>query len=300
MAGRATDTRPRKGKEVHRLRSGFNLLAASNLAAVNPLKPENADMTNAIQITFDFISHTLRVVMRDGEPWFVAADVCAALAIGDTSQACGRLDDDEKGTYSIRTPGGDQQMTVINESGLYSLILGSRKPESKKFKKWVTSEVLPAIRKTGRYEAPIQPQATVPEYLSASEEQSLTRLAWLISNRMPFSSSVAHAFWYRLRQVTGTVPPAKFEVRHLPVMAAEITRIFAAVEAFHEVQHQAARTLTKRILRKADDAHPVIAEITQAFEAVCAETDTELQRRISPWSAREISALAQSRLAAQG
>ena len=66
-----------------------------------------------------------------------------------------RLDDDEKGVISNDTPGGMQEVTIINESGLYSLVLGSRKPEAKKFRKWVTSEVLPAIRKTGRYEAPI-------------------------------------------------------------------------------------------------------------------------------------------------
>lgn len=101
---------------------------------------------------FSFTTGAVRVVLRDDEPWFVAADVCAALGIARTDDGVGRLDDDEKGTASIRTPGGAQEMTVVNESGLYSLVLGSRKPEAKPFKKWVTSEVLPAIRKSGRYE----------------------------------------------------------------------------------------------------------------------------------------------------
>lgn len=105
-------------------------------------------------VVFNFVSNTLRVVMRDGEPWFVAADVCAALGISRTDDGVGRLDDDEKDADSIRTPGGDQEMTVINESGLYALVLRSRKPEARKFAKWVTSEVLPAIRKTGSYTAP--------------------------------------------------------------------------------------------------------------------------------------------------
>lgn len=100
-------------------------------------------------VVFNFTSQALRVVMREGEPWFVAADVTDALGIDRTQTR--RLDDDEKGVYSIHTPSGQQEMTVINESGLYSLILGSRKPEAKKFKKWVTPEVLPAIRKTGAY-----------------------------------------------------------------------------------------------------------------------------------------------------
>lgn len=101
---------------------------------------------------FSFTTGSVRVVLRDDEPWFVAADVCAALGISRTDDGVSRLDDDEKGTASVRTPGGAQSMTIINESGLYSLVLGSRKPEAKPFKKWVTSEVLPAIRKSGRYE----------------------------------------------------------------------------------------------------------------------------------------------------
>lgn len=107
------------------------------------------------QVTpFKFGVIAVRVVEIDSSPWFVAGDVCAALGISRTDDGVGRLDRDEKGAASIRTPGGDQQMTVINESGLYSLILGSRKPEAKAFKKWVTSEVLPAIRKNGQYVAP--------------------------------------------------------------------------------------------------------------------------------------------------
>lgn len=112
--------------------------------------------------TFNFSATPLRVVMTDGEPWFVAADVIGALTLD--RKALERLDDDEKGVNSVHTPGGEQQMTVISESGLYSLILGSRKPEAKKFKKWVTSEVLPAIRKTGQYVQPaVAPRPSKPK-----------------------------------------------------------------------------------------------------------------------------------------
>lgn len=93
----------------------------------------------------------VRTVMQDGSPWFVAADVCRALELNDTFKAVERLDDDEKGANLIRTPGGNQEMTVVNEPGLYSLVLGSRKPEAKAFKRWITHEVLPSIRKTGSY-----------------------------------------------------------------------------------------------------------------------------------------------------
>ena len=103
-------------------------------------------------IPFEFESHALRVNLdAAGQPWFVAADVCAALELPETHKAIARLDDDEKGRNSIPTPGGQQEMSVVNESGLYNLVLGSRKPEAKRFKRWITHEVLPSIRKTGSY-----------------------------------------------------------------------------------------------------------------------------------------------------
>ncbi|WP_205411699.1 BRO-N domain-containing protein [Sphingomonas carotinifaciens] len=92
-----------------------------------------------------------RIIDRNGEPWFILADVCAELGIGNVSQAATRIDDDERGIITNDTPSGPQTMLIVNESGLYSLILTSRKPEAKRFKKWVTSEVLPSIRRTGSY-----------------------------------------------------------------------------------------------------------------------------------------------------
>lgn len=91
----------------------------------------------------------IRTISQDGEPWFVAADVCAALEIDRTQTR--RLDDDEKGVCSIHTPGGEQEYQTVNEPGLYSLVLGSRKPEAKAFKRWITHEVIPTIRKHGMY-----------------------------------------------------------------------------------------------------------------------------------------------------
>jgi anti-repressor protein len=94
---------------------------------------------------------TVRVMDRDGDPWFVAADVCRALDIGDTSMAVSRLDEDERGTSTIGTLGGPQGMAIVSEPGLYSLILTSRKPGARRFKRWVIHDVLPQIRKTGAY-----------------------------------------------------------------------------------------------------------------------------------------------------
>ena len=85
----------------------------------------------------------IRTLSNDGEVWFIAKDVCDVLGLNDTSKALSRLDEDEKGTNSVLTLSGQQDLLTINESGLYSLILTSRKQEAKAFKKWVTSEVLP-------------------------------------------------------------------------------------------------------------------------------------------------------------
>lgn len=110
-------------------------------------------MSNITPHIFNTI--TVRSLERDGQIWFVATDVCKALEISNTPHALKRLDDDEKATIAnsdSRHGQGAQNYNIINESGLYSLVLRSRKPEAKQFKKWVTSEVLPSIRKTGKYQ----------------------------------------------------------------------------------------------------------------------------------------------------
>lgn len=109
----------------------------------------------------------VRVVQVDGEPWFVAADVCRALEISNSRDAVARLDDDEKGVGSTDTLGGKQGMQIINEPGLYTLVLGSRKPEAKAFKRWVTHEVLPSIRKHGAYltDNALEEALTSPDFL---------------------------------------------------------------------------------------------------------------------------------------
>lgn len=108
---------------------------------------------------------TVRVSTQDGEPWFVASDIAKALGYRMASDMNRRLDDDEKGTRSVRTPGGTQEMTVISEAGLYGAVLGSKLPEAKAFKRWVTHEVLPAIRRTGGYMA-AKPDETPEETMA--------------------------------------------------------------------------------------------------------------------------------------
>lgn len=102
--------------------------------------------------SFGFGDQLVRVVERANGVWFVGKDVCAALEIVNDRNPMGRLDDDEKDVHTVDTPGGPQQVTIISESGVYALIFTSRKAVAVTFRKWVTGEVLPALRRTGRYE----------------------------------------------------------------------------------------------------------------------------------------------------
>ena len=139
--------------------------------------------------TFNESDQNIRVEVINNEPWFVAKDVCDALGIENNRNATARLDEDERGTSIVRTPSGEQTMTTVNESGLYNLIFQSRKPEAKKFRKWVTSEVLPSIRKTGRYEvgASSSSSAVVRHPRRSRSElvnAELLNLLWLIGESL--------------------------------------------------------------------------------------------------------------------
>jgi anti-repressor protein len=111
---------------------------------------------------FPVTGQTVRTTQKDGEPWFVVADSCSVLAIRNSRDAIATLDHDERGVATIDTPGGPQGMAIVSESGLYSLIMRSRKAEAKAFRRWVTHDVIPAIRRTGSYGAPAVPSLDTP------------------------------------------------------------------------------------------------------------------------------------------
>ena len=144
---------------------------------------------------FDFEDNAVRVIEIDGEPWFVAADVARVLEYRDAEVACRALDEDEKGTLNVCTPGGNQEMKGINESGLYHLVLVSRKPEAKRFRKWVTAEVLPSIRKTGMYAEPGRIEHNKPE-LSNMPDRTVSQWINLIrETRLLYGRSAARNVW---------------------------------------------------------------------------------------------------------
>jgi len=135
---------------------------------------------------FNFRSTEVRTLVLDGEVWFVASDVAKALGYPEAKDMTRILDEDEAGRHivPVRSENGVEQnreVTIVNESGLYHAVLKSRKPEAKPFRKWVTSEVLPAIRKTGQY------AATAPQALAATpalDAQTIARInrhAWALA-----------------------------------------------------------------------------------------------------------------------
>lgn len=146
---------------------------------------------NDLQI-FNYHDKPIRTIERNGEVWWVLKDVCGALGIVDHISVSKRLDEDEKGVGQIHPLGGRggiQETTIINEPGLYNVILRSDKPEAKDFKRWVTHEVLPTIRRTGQYSMiPLQPRLTLPEGVSLSGLArliSITRRAMLDAGSTP-------------------------------------------------------------------------------------------------------------------
>ena len=123
-------------------------------------------MTNIVPFSFESLE--IRVVVIDNEPWFIATDVAKVLEHSNASVMLRLLDEDEKGVSNVYTPGGNQELAIISESGLYHAVIKSRKPQARPFRKWVTSIVLPSIRKTGQYSVQ-QPLAPQPQQPTLSE-----------------------------------------------------------------------------------------------------------------------------------
>jgi prophage antirepressor-like protein len=203
-------------------------------------------------VSFNFVAQSVRIVMRDDDPWFVAVDVCAALTLANPSQALSKLDDDECQVVDFSTlhnvegvvnqqvnPG--QKINIINESGLYSLILTSRKPEAKKFKKWVTSEVLPAIRKTGRYVAPhVAPHVAPVAYISGAEESELSHRIWQLARPFYMEGSIKHWLYQYVNALAGVHRRQFIPARQFPEVLAMLNSLEAQVAVYRteRIRHE--------------------------------------------------------------
>lgn len=211
---------------------------------------------NAIS-TFTFHeSHNVRVQLIDGEPWFCLRDVCTVLELNVRSSKAFGLDD--KGMQKFCTPsrGGNQAIAFVNEPNLYRVIFRSNKPEAKQFQDWVFNDVLPTIRKTGRYEKPVPLHR---EYLSSNDMQKIKRLVLLCSQYVGRKDAFVKSVHYALRKATGVPSPAKYEVQHLPILAKEFQRIFSIVEPYFDARADCENMIMKHLIR--DNApHPILDE----------------------------------------
>lgn len=162
---------------------------------------------NKMQI-FNYGEIPVRTILQNDEPWWVLTDVCQVLSLGSPHKVANRLDLDEKGRNQIPTPGGNQEMTIINESGLYKVILRSDKPEAKRFTRWVTHEVLPAIRKTGTYSvAPTTPQTVEQRTLTTDDYIGAARIVSDCRNeRLPYVLGFLKCGGFEIPEVETHVP----------------------------------------------------------------------------------------------
>lgn len=191
---------------------------------------------NELMIFNDPKFGTVRAVEIDGEPWMVGKDVAAALGYSDTDQALRKhVDDEDKLARRFDGPGQSRNMTVINESGLYSLVLSSKLPGAKKFRRWVTGTVLPAIRKTGSYSAGVLTDGTKAALAEAKAKNARARVAsmWMkLAKENPIPEYKAICAHYASAELTGgqAVLPLP-EATERTYSAAEVGELLDGISA---------------------------------------------------------------------
>ena len=159
-------------------------------------------MKTAQVIPFQFEAREIRTLLIDDQPWFVATDVSSALLYSEAKDMTRNLDDDEKGRQIVPTHSGDQEMIVISESGLYHALLKSRKPEARPFRKWVTAEVLPAIRSHGCYGSPpaISERLQYARFLATFDEEGRMQLKQIAEDACVLSPKNAGSMTTLMRE----------------------------------------------------------------------------------------------------
>jgi hypothetical protein len=185
-------------------------------------------MTNLVPHIFE--DNLVRVVIRDDQPWFVGKDVCNVLSIAKAHQALDRLDDDERGTYNVSTPGGEQTMIVVSEPGVFRLIFTSRKAEAERFKRWLAHDVLPALRRNGHYAMPGARDAGAaggdPFGITAESITLVkTRLDLVAECRKLHGHERARALWQALGLPLAPVPPGEPQAEARETLAAILAMV---------------------------------------------------------------------------
>lgn len=193
---------------------------------------------------FNYQNQPVRTITMDGQPGFIANDLCAVLEIRNPRDTVAGLDDDEKGVATTDTLGGAQQMAFVTEAGMYSLVLRSRKPEAKMFKRWITHDVLPQIRKTGAYATPTLsgPELMAKALLEAAEtiKASDRRVLELTPKAEAFDSFLSTSGDYSVNEA------AKILARDHSIMTGE-KRLRSKLEEWGWIYRQSGVPRAKQV-----------------------------------------------------
>lgn len=209
---------------------------------------------NALSVFSFQNSHPVRVVMVDGDPWFVAKDVCDALTLVNSRKALMSLDDDEKGVTLSDTPGGKQKFNLISEAGLYTLILRCRDAVKQgttawRFRKWVTGEVLPAIRKSGSY-AYVEPAPKrAGEPLHWRHKNELQQLVNDVARTFRYNNAWVTGIWVALRRACNNPSPNLITTDDLPAILFELRRITSVAQHATSVMGNYEREILRLVVR---------------------------------------------------
>ncbi|MBG6243604.1 MAG: hypothetical protein EKE20_18265, partial [Candidatus Symbiopectobacterium sp. Dall1.0] len=244
---------------------------------------------NMQPISFSFNQkYDVRVQVINDEPWFCLKDVCDALTVINSSDLLSKqLDKAGVEKIYLRSDGQNRQFAFVNEPNLYRVIFRSNKPEAKQFQDWVFNDVLPSIRKTGKYEHPVyKPESH--ELFTANDTANLARLIWHMSHNFRFKQAWNSGIWYALREATGIPSPQPMEVRHIPNIARECERIWAVIERLQSAIVEAERRTIRQLVRKRENVDSVMSEIDNLLTETSQSHAFMLTDTLTRWHKSEL------------
>ncbi|ECA8972909.1 hypothetical protein ETB55_21735 [Salmonella enterica subsp. enterica serovar Omuna] len=210
----------------------------------------------------------VRVQVIGREPWFCLKDVCDVLSIANPRDLMAKQLDKQgvDKIYSL-TDGGRQQLAFIDEPNLYRVIFRSNKPEARQFQDWVFSDVLPTIRKTGRYVMPRPAPARIGEPLSWDQKAALTRVIALIAERHHFRRQWIGNIWYALRRAACNPSPNPLTVDDLPAMLRELESVVRISDQVITASHQLEQDVIRNTLRRGQPVEEALADLPARLDA---------------------------------
>ena len=244
---------------------------------------------NAIS-TFTFHeNYNVRIMTLDnGDFLFHANDLCLVLKYVNPRDAIRRhVDSEDVVKHDTLTNGGKQKQNYVKEAGMWALILGSETQQAKLVKRWVTSEVLPTIRKTGKYEAP----KPALNYVTANDMENIKRLVWHCSSFMDYEEVFSRAVWYALRDKVGVKSPEAFRIEDLPLLGEEFNRIIHIIQPYLKARREAEKQLISRLIRGRGDYEPIMKDILYHMRDSVEEQTQNTRKKVNALFKRDFNAL---------